>query len=109
MSSKPNNRINNRIVDTIPRKVQKSVQMSSLTLSFEIARQDAPLFRANLQRIEDETEKLSAWIESLTRSLRMLVDELVKENEASSAMAAKVLLNSELIGMKTLFVSLTLP
>ncbi len=49
---------------------------TALSLSFELAKEDSPTFRANLQRFEDEVEKLSLWLESLCKSTKFFTDEL---------------------------------
>jgi hypothetical protein len=50
--------------------------MSALNVTFEMARHDSPIFRANLQRIEDEVEKMTSWLDGLGRSLRSYLEEL---------------------------------
>lgn len=49
----------------------------SLNISFQLCKSDSPTFRANLQRIEDEVEKIAVWMESLSRSLKIYLDEVL--------------------------------
>lgn len=49
---------------------------AALNLNFPLAKEDSPNFRANLQRLEDEVEKVSTWFDGTCKSLRSLLDEM---------------------------------
>ena len=53
--------------------ISKSAQ---LALTFELAREDAPEFRAIVHKMEDEAEKISQWIELIVKALRSYIDQL---------------------------------
>lgn len=60
-----------------------------LALTFELAREDSPEFKALLQRMEDEVEKISTWIEQLVKAAKMYVDHVNRCNEKSNKLANK--------------------
>jgi hypothetical protein len=50
--------------------------ISQQNLSFELAREDTPEFRVLLQKMEDEVEKMSQWLELFVKALRSYIDQL---------------------------------
>ena len=56
---------------------------AALDLNFEAAMNDSPVFRATLQRVEDEVDKLSTWLEGVCKALRSYTDELNRRSMMS--------------------------
>jgi F0F1-type ATP synthase delta subunit len=47
-------------------------------VSFQQAISDSPEFHAIIQRVEDDVEKLSVWLESFCKQLRSFIEELLR-------------------------------
>jgi hypothetical protein len=89
------------------------IEGMALCLGLDMAKDDSPTYRSNLQRFEDEVDRLTQWLETLVKSTRSFTDELTSNrtfslqftsefNDASALLAAKVMLpapGSELIGV----------
>ena len=54
------------------------IPASLLNLTFDDAKKDSPLFRANIQRTEDEVEKLAIWLDGICKSLKAYIDEIMR-------------------------------
>ena len=64
--------------------------MKELSLTFEDCAEDSPRFRASLQLMADEVEKVQTWMEGVTKTLQLFIDVLSKYGETSSSLAGKV-------------------
>ncbi|KAI3660568.1 hypothetical protein MP638_000108 [Amoeboaphelidium occidentale] len=69
---------------------ETQTEETALSLSFLLAKDDSPVFRASLQRMEDEVDKVSAWIETVCKALRIFLEEINKYNESSSNLAGRI-------------------
>ena len=60
-----------------------SIQIINIATNLSnLSREDSPLFRANLQRIEDALNDFSRWIDGILNTIKEHIDDVLKAMES---------------------------
>jgi hypothetical protein len=61
---------------TVPTRTLKPVTVTLIAVSFKEAVLDSPTFRASMNHINEQMESLDRWIESFSKALNRLTQEM---------------------------------